>query len=1065
MPEIDLDRLRAEDEMEDLYNQPMRVAAPLPTALTTKAGTWTELPDGGRVWQLNILARDAQAISLLYDEFYLPPGATLHLYNPQTGETHGAFTARNNKPSRRFATAFVLGEETVLECYEPADQRGQTSLLISQVGHAYRLFEVEDGLARPRSGACQVNVNCSPEGDNWQDEKRGVARLLINGSSFCTGSLLNNTAQDGTPYFLTADHCIGSLDAVSNPDASQWVFHWNYERTACSETSTPAPTNQTTAGATLRANDSGSDFALFELQEDPNGVYPIYFNGFSAEPVAPAGGAGIHHPSGDYKKIATHSMVPPVFTFDGRPAGAYWNISWDATTNGHSVTEGGSSGSPLFDADGRVIGQLYGGSSINCFDPANDPGWYGRIAYSWTNGGNPAAARRLNAWLDPVSGGGTLSVAGGNPPRALPQLLLTNQSPVLTFREAGTSGQLACRGYIDIPLEVSVTRPPGSVFTVAPALTTTGNGLSTDDYTITPANLTFGPGTTTGTFTLRVYDDQAVEGTENLTYSLVSSDPTVTVRGLASQQLLIEDNDQALTAPVAQTVGTGNFTAGLPSNWAIQDGGASTATWAVTTDRNGNTLNSGDFIIMDSDAAGSGVACDEVLLTATYDLSNAVSAELTFDHYFLVYAGGGTAETAEVDVFFNGQWVNLLQMTEAGGTRGSWSAPEQITLDLTPYRSAQTQVRFRYVANYDWWWALDNIRITSTVTAGPASTTIAGFDVYLGPLQEVVLREPGTGVPIAAVRNLTGTDHGCSTISVERDALTQTAYPFSTNNPTGLAFGRTLRVQAGAAGAAAQYELAWLFSQNELDQMSASTGLPTAALGIAKVSGAAFGTVTPANFGSYTIDWQPATFTANGTNQTATATFTSGFSAFGLTADPAQALPVTWAGFSGEALPGHNRLYWRTANEYQNAGFHVERSADGRLFEPLGFVAPGPTPTTEQTYSFDDKAAPTGRAYYRLRQEDLDGTYDYSSIITLHQPDDTDRLIAVLTAPQELHLSSEEALQTLDLYRTDGRRVARWRTLAAGQHQLVIDGRLPAGIYLLHARSESGKRYTMRVLR
>lgn len=95
------------------------------------------------------------------------------------------------------------------------------------------------------------------------------------------------------------------------------------------------------------------------------------------------------------KKISTHNISP-------RSIGNYWRLNWKRTKNGFSVTEGGSSGSPLFNNNSRIIGQLYGGSDINCKDPANDPAIYGKISVSW-NGSTPQ--KRLKDWLDPLNTG------------------------------------------------------------------------------------------------------------------------------------------------------------------------------------------------------------------------------------------------------------------------------------------------------------------------------------------------------------------------------------------------------------------------------------------------------------------------------------------------------------------------------------------------------------------------------------------------------------------------------------------------------------------------------------
>ena len=81
----------------------------------------------------------------------------------------------------------------------------------------------------------------------------------------------------------------------------------------------------------------------------------------------------------------------------------HWQIFWDRTTNGQSVTEGGSSGSPLFDENKRVIGQLHGGGTgnPNCSDPDNDDAFYGKLSESWDSDGATDLRRRLRDWLNP----------------------------------------------------------------------------------------------------------------------------------------------------------------------------------------------------------------------------------------------------------------------------------------------------------------------------------------------------------------------------------------------------------------------------------------------------------------------------------------------------------------------------------------------------------------------------------------------------------------------------------------------------------------------------------------
>ncbi|CAG2532804.1 Por secretion system C-terminal sorting domain-containing protein [Maribacter dokdonensis] len=401
-----------EDEIDANNGRPPRFGLKVDVTFSTQnSGVWTDLPNGDKLWRLAIKSPGAKSINLLYDQFHLPPGGVLHIYNEDMTHIIGGFTELNNKGTLEspgmFATGLVYGNEVILEYYHPTDVEQEVIISIKGVVHGYKYIhlldkfipESNEEIGYGDSGACQVNVNCA-EGNNWQDEKQGVAMLLINdGTRWCTGSLINNTSQDATPFFLTADHCLDfdNLDATGNTNASQWMFYWNYETPNCNNP-VNEPAISSTTGATLRANRADTDFALFELTESPlDAGFDVYFNGWDRTTNPQQGGVGIHHPAGDVKKIATHNMVPGNGIVWG--GNTHWRVNWQQTANGWSVTEGGSSGSPLFMNNGRIIGQLHGGSSVNCTDPANDPGEYGRFNLSW-NG--LQANRRLRDWLDPL---------------------------------------------------------------------------------------------------------------------------------------------------------------------------------------------------------------------------------------------------------------------------------------------------------------------------------------------------------------------------------------------------------------------------------------------------------------------------------------------------------------------------------------------------------------------------------------------------------------------------------------------------------------------------------------
>lgn len=433
MPSLDMVRINREDKEDDSNGVPPRFGYPHSVNYNlNNSGQWVNLPDGSRLWRLSISCPNALSINLLYDKFWLPDGAKFFVYSYDKKRTLGAFTSVNNKGIRDnlqgFATGLVYSDKIVLEYYEPKNVRNQGIISVAYVVQGYKYINIYDGQkSLGSSGNCQVNVNCS-EGQNWQNEKNAVALILVNGNRYCTGSLINTTANDKRPLFLTADHCLGGwandkkYDAISAPNLNHWSFYWNYEAPGCSNP-TEEPPIYSTVGANVVANNSVSDFALISLQEDPqnNSNIKLYYLGWDRSGNSGNGGVGIHHPSGDIKKISQYSIIPQSTTYRGdniSSNGTHWRVIWSKGT-----TEGGSSGSPLINSNRRVIGQLHGGFadciSNGIYGP-DKPDWYGKFSVSWTGNGATDNRRKLQPWLDPRNTGVTvLDGMGGNPPADL----------------------------------------------------------------------------------------------------------------------------------------------------------------------------------------------------------------------------------------------------------------------------------------------------------------------------------------------------------------------------------------------------------------------------------------------------------------------------------------------------------------------------------------------------------------------------------------------------------------------------------------------------------------------
>lgn len=409
LPSFDLARISAEDlEDQKMGNYP-KIGRILPAGIELEPTTgWTDLSNGDRIWRQGLHSEGAIALSIQFEDFTLPPGAKLYIYTKDGEHLLGGYTERNNHPSGIFSTQLIVGDEVVVEYYEPAAVRGEGRFTIAGVFHAYRMVSEATQYNEDRdfgdSEACQVNVNCT-EGNNWQDEKRGVVRIfVIEGQmgGWCSGSLVNNTAQNCSPYILTALHC---GENASTANMNQWVFYFNYEASGCNSPNNESQVPNNTMTGCARIADSGdgggnngSDYLLVLLNNNVPSNFNAYYNGWRSNNVTSSSGVSIHHPSGDIKKISSYS-TNLISSAWGAANGSHWTVTWTGTANGHGVTEGGSSGSPIFDNQGRIIGTLTGGSSF-CNFP-NSPDLYGKMSYHWSS--NPGDD--LRDFLDPGNTG------------------------------------------------------------------------------------------------------------------------------------------------------------------------------------------------------------------------------------------------------------------------------------------------------------------------------------------------------------------------------------------------------------------------------------------------------------------------------------------------------------------------------------------------------------------------------------------------------------------------------------------------------------------------------------
>lgn len=403
MPHLDNDALLAAELERRGPGIAPRFAEVMEVAFNPNThGKWERLANGNSIWRLRIRSVGAKSLNLGFTKYLMPARGSLILYSPDYETVMGPFTPADNEEHEQLWTPVLPGEELVLEVQLPDHRKSDLQLELKYVNHDFL------GFADVASGSCNLDVICgAADGwdivDRYRDIIQSVAVIGSGGSTYCTGFLVNNARQDCTPYFMTANHC-----GITANEAPSMVAYWNFQNSTCRQPNTGASgangngqLNDFNTGSVLKAAYAPSDFTLVQLDDPVSETANAFFAGWSAEDFTPTDTViVVHHPSTDEKRIS--------FEFDPTYVGS-WGTGADPVPNGNHVvvadyeigtTEGGSSGSPLFNREKRVVGQLHGGDALCGNDDYDSYGWF---YSSWTGGGSPST--RLKDWLDPDNTG------------------------------------------------------------------------------------------------------------------------------------------------------------------------------------------------------------------------------------------------------------------------------------------------------------------------------------------------------------------------------------------------------------------------------------------------------------------------------------------------------------------------------------------------------------------------------------------------------------------------------------------------------------------------------------
>lgn len=741
----DVEALRAEDALVDGKGiAPWRFGHINSTSYNfNDHGSWVNIQGGGKIWQLRLTSPQAQTINLHFEQTKIPAGNQLFVYNPKKDFILGAFT-QNEVYEGELGTELVPGETVIVEYYvSPENLNDLGSFNITRVVHGYRSVAeyIEKGFGT--SGNCNMNVAC-PDAAPWGNQVNSTVQLVSGSSGFCTGALINNTANDGKPYVLTANHC------YSNP--ASWIFRFNWQSATCANPSS-SPTFQSLSGAVLRARRTPSDFCLVEITGGLVGgtvpaSYNPYFSGWNRSNTPPTNTFGIHHPDGDIKKISfDDNASSAVQAMGSSEAASSWQVVWDRNT----TTEPASSGSPLFDQNGRIIGQLWGGSA-SCSN-LSGPDYYGRVYSSWQPSGSNTT-NQLKHWLDPNDSG--VDYIDGFNPHAV---VVTVDARL----DDGASPASSTCSTSFVPSATIKNLGTNALTSATVGYRLNGGAWVNQNWT---GNLATGASATI-TFSAAT----AVTGNNTLVYRVSNPNASTDLNPVndSVSKTFTVINTTPVALPIIEGF-EGNF---VPSGWTL-DNPDNSVTWAKFGTAGASSASSAR---VNNYNYTTGTGQKDYLYTPFFSLLSATQAEMKFDVAYARYNSNTSYyDVLQVEISNNcgSTWTSLynksgtaLQTTTTTTTSNFVPTANQWrneTISLTPYLNQATlQIRVVSESKYGNNLYIDNINIAKDAGNEPVDPTsleetiLSNMNVWPNPSTDIIhVGVQGQNISSVSLINMVG---------------------------------------------------------------------------------------------------------------------------------------------------------------------------------------------------------------------------------------------------------------------------------------------------------------------
>ena len=183
MPHTDVGELLREDEANADKSRPLRIAVGFSVDKTfANSGRKDVMEDGGMLWRAKFVSEGAFMTYLVFDKFNIPEEGRLFIYSPDREQVFGPYTNADVQEVGKLETDNIIGDELVVEYYEPADAAFKGEINIAAVMHTYRDFLHtgwgDKGPHGSADGTCHIDVAC-PEAQPWHYPINSVVCISI----------------------------------------------------------------------------------------------------------------------------------------------------------------------------------------------------------------------------------------------------------------------------------------------------------------------------------------------------------------------------------------------------------------------------------------------------------------------------------------------------------------------------------------------------------------------------------------------------------------------------------------------------------------------------------------------------------------------------------------------------------------------------------------------------------------------------------------------------------------------------------------------------------------------